>query len=133
MKVQISRFALVGVLATLVHLAIGTTLIGAGLAPLLANPVAFVTAFLVSFTGHHWITFAGHGRPLTQTLSRFAVTAVLGFCVNEAALAVLVGATPVPPAAALVASTGLAAVVTFGISRTWAFRSQALEPGGKGY
>lgn len=71
------RFGIVGVLATLLHVAVATGCIeGLGFAPWLANAVAFVSATVVSFVGQTLWSFRsqlGVGR-----FARFVVVAVGG-------------------------------------------------------
>lgn len=115
------RFALVGAIATGVHMATGIVLIGAGTAPLLANPLAFCVAFAVSFFGHYSFSFAGHGTPLPKSLFRFVFVALAGLLINQAVLALLIGSNVLNAGVALVLSTLTAAVATFVFSRSWAF------------
>ncbi|CAM3106755.1 Putative flippase GtrA (transmembrane translocase of bactoprenol-linked glucose) [Paracoccus aminovorans] len=117
-----ARFALTGGVATLVHLAIAIMLIRLGVAPLIGNAAAFATAFMVSFWGHHLFTFAGHGVDVQNSLSRFVIVAVLGFIANESSLALLLKFAAVPAELALLVSTLIAAVLTFFLSRYWAFK-----------
>ncbi len=116
------RFALVGLAATAVHLITGITLIALGVAALLANLSAFLTAFGVSFIGHHFFSFAGHGVGARQSVRRFAGVALIGFSINQSILAGLLRLIPDWPAPALVVSTGTAAVATYLLSAYWAFR-----------
>jgi putative flippase GtrA len=116
------RFALVGVLATLVHLIIGTGLIYLALAPLLANICGFLSAFSVSFLGHHHFSFGGHGNRSGDTLIRFVLVAAIGFGINQGVLASLLYAFPSNAMNALIISTLTAAVATFKLSHLWAFR-----------
>lgn len=120
---QALRFGLIGVLATLVHMAVGTALIRFGWPALLANVAAFCVAFLVSFSGHHRFSFAGHSATVTGALRRFLVVALLGFLVNEGILAVLTLGKLMGAAPALLVSTSIAALATFVLSRVWAFRA----------
>ncbi|WP_420916544.1 GtrA family protein, partial [Pseudophaeobacter leonis] len=50
MSLQVSRFVLVGGASTLAHMGIAALLVLQGLAPLVANLVAFLGAFFLSFT-----------------------------------------------------------------------------------
>lgn len=125
---QFFRFGLVGALATLVHMLIGSTLIHSGWPPLMANPASFVVAFTVSFIGHYGFSFSDHEKDLRTSLQRFTLVAVCGFAVNEAILAGLIRSGLVPPVAALILSTGTAAVLTFFASRHWAFTNSAEDP-----
>lgn len=119
---QAARFGLIGVIATLVHMAVGAGLIQLGWSPLLANVVAFCVAFGVSFGGHFWYSFAGHSATIIGSLRRFLPVALLGFGINQSLLAVLTLTGMLPPTLALVVSTSVAAGGTFILSRIWAFR-----------
>nr|WP_255453669.1 GtrA family protein [Paracoccus sp. S-4012] len=115
------RFGLVGALATLVHMAIGTILVQSGWQPLAANAFAFATAFLVSFAGHLGFSFADQQPDPAAALWRYGLVALAGFLCNEAILALLLAARLIPAAAALWVSTACAAVLTFGLAKAWAF------------
>lgn len=121
---QLFRFGLVGVIATLVHMLIGATLIHSGWPALAANPLSFLIAFAVSFMGHYGFSFSDQERNIRTSLKRFALVAYAGFVVNEALLAALIWTTGVPDIAALILSTGVVAIGTFSVSRNWAFRTQ---------
>ena len=119
---QFLRFGFVGVLATLVHMLIGATLVHSGWSALAANPVSFLIAFVVSFMGHYGFSFSDQENELATSLRRFTLVACGGFVVNETLLAVLVWSTTLPQSASLILSTGVAAIITFFASRNWAFR-----------
>jgi len=120
---QSLRFGFVGAVATLVHLTVGSSWIAFGINPLWANLWAFMTALLVSFLGHQFFTFRGHGRPIRSTATRFASVAILGFVVNELILLTLTRLLQLNPTLSLIISTLSVAVMTFVLSRLWAFRS----------
>lgn len=121
------RFIGVGGIATLTHMAVGSTLITQGFPALWSNPVAFCVAFGVSFVGHNYLTFPDQNqeakRPTQRVLRRFFAVAVGGFLLNELILALLLVFTSIPPILALLLSTGTAAVSTFVFSKKWAFAS----------
>ncbi len=119
---QAVRFGLIGIVATLVHMVVGAGLIALSWPPLLANVAAFCVAFLVSFGGHFWYSFAGHSATIMGSLKRFLPVALLGFGVNQSLLALLTLTGMLPATPALMLSTGVAAVGTFILSRLWAFR-----------
>ncbi len=120
---QSLRFGFVGAVATLVHLTVGSTWIALNVNPLWANLWAFMTALLVSFLGHQFFTFRGHGRPIRSTAMRFFSVAVLGFVVNELILLTLTKLLQISPTLSLIISTLSVAIMTFILSRLWAFRS----------
>ena len=93
-----------------------------GWQPLAANVVGWLTAFLVSFSGHHRLTFRAHGAPILRTLLRFFALSAGGFAVNEAIYALLLGLGRGAGyqwilALVLVGVAGL----TYWLSRRWAF------------
>ena len=133
MLAQALRFGLIGVLATLVHMIVGVTLIDAGWPALVANVAAFAIAFSVSFMGHFGYTFPDHAVDPARALGRFAAVACGGFAVNESLLALLIRSHLVAQMPALVLATATAAALTFIASRNWAFRGRAgLRPPGAG-
>lgn len=120
---QMIRFGMVGALATFVHMVIGSLLIGAGWNPLSANLLAFATAFLVSFVGHLGYSFVEQDVTPSQAFRRFAVVALIGFVCNEALLLGLTSQGFFSDTVALWISTCFAALLTFTLSRRWAFHS----------
>ena len=119
---QVLKFCVIGGLATLVHLVVGLSLIYSGLYPALANTIAFVTAFLVSFIGHISFSFAHQGSLFTRALWRFGLVGLVGFGINQNMLFVLIAFSLHSAPTALVFSTICAAVVTFVLCRSWAFQ-----------
>jgi len=119
---QISRFAFVGALATLVHIWIGTTLIGKNHEPLAANLAAFFGAFGFSFLGHRYYSFQSGSVGLKTSFSRYVVIAISGFSVNTLLLAGLLNFFRNNAAYCLTASTAISALVVYYLARTWAFR-----------
>lgn len=127
MVAQVIRFGLIGIGATVIHLAIGLMLIHAGWSPLIANVVAFVFAFFVSFAGHFGYTFAGQSTDPASAFVRFIVVAVVGFSFNETVLAIMLQFDVMEKATAFVLSTLAAAIITFVLSRNWAFRTKRAQ------
>jgi putative flippase GtrA len=124
------RFIAVGTTAAAVHwgavrLAVETL----GLVPLGANVVGWMIAFVVSFSGHRYWTFAAtSGRDTGQSLWRFGLVSLGGFVLNELSYAAVLrmGGLRYDLALGLVL-VGLA-VVTFVVSRWWAFRPADPRP-----
>lgn len=127
---QFLRFGLVGALATLVHMLIGTILIHSGWSALAANPISFLIAFVVSFMGHYGFSFSDQSRDVATSLKRFALVAVSGFAVNEGILAFLIWSDKLPQITALLLSTSIAAIVTFVACRNWAFQKMTEDQNG---
>ena len=114
-------FLVVGSTAALTHLAV-FALTEHLLWPELANASGFAVAFFVSFGGHRLLSFRGAGTTVGQSFRRFALTALAGFAVNEAAFALLLRVAGWPALAALLVALVIAAGQTFLLSRFWAFR-----------
>lgn len=129
---QIIKFGLIGALATGVHMLIGLVLIGSGCTPLIANALAFGTAFLTSFIGHLGFSFADRDTDLATAAWRFACVAVAGFLVNESLLIVVLEHSDIKGIWALCLSTFCAALLTFNLSKYWAFRRQKALPSAEG-
>jgi len=120
---RIGWFVLVGCAAAAVHWSVVVLLVEHGAwRPLAANVVGWLTAFLVSFGGHHRLTFRAHGTPLLRAMMRFFALSAGGFAVNEAVYALLLGLGRGAGyqwilALVLVGVAGL----TYWLSRRWAF------------
>ncbi|WP_319774296.1 GtrA family protein [Breoghania sp.] len=120
-----SRFGIVGLAATGVHAGVALALAMPGiLPPLLANTIAFLTAFTVSFAGHHFWSFpqdSDTGKRWHARLPRFFLIALGGFAINSGALASWLTFTDWPQSAGIVVSIIVVPIVTFLGSRLWAF------------
>ncbi|QKD46277.1 GtrA family protein [Alicycliphilus denitrificans] len=119
---RIGWFIVVGCAAAAVHWCVATSLVAlAGWPPLRANVAGWLVALGVSFTGHHRLSFRGHGSSIGRAGLRFFAIAAGGFLVNESAYALLLRWTSfrydVLLAAVLVGVAG----VTYLLSRHWAF------------
>lgn len=127
-----SRFAIVGLAATAVHAAVALLLaLPDILAPLIANTVAFLTAFGVSFAGHHFWSFpqtaAGQSRWRAR-LPRFFLLAVAGFAANSGVLAAWLAFTPWPKGLGILLAICIIPAVTFLGARLWAFAEPTRRP-----
>ena len=116
-------FVLVGGVAALTHLAVFVWLSQvSALWPEVSNALGFGVAFVVSFVGHRWLSFADAGTGLLQSLWRFGATALAGFACNEAVFVLLHRLVGWPGLPALIAALIVAALQTFVLGRFWAFR-----------
>ena len=93
-----------------------------GLPPLVANVVAFHIAFVVSYSGHRWLTFADQAARTRESLPRFVLVAYGGFALNEGLYAVMLAHTRLDEIIALAIVLVAVAVLTYASSRFWAFR-----------
>lgn len=80
---EVLRFFIVGVFATITHISVASSFlyIFESANPFISNLIGFLTAFFVSFFGHAWFTFRNKGSG-----SKFLVTTIFGFAVNNACL-----------------------------------------------
>ena len=118
---DVVAFGAVGATAFLVHFAVVAATVPLGLAPLVANVLGFLAAFVVSFVGHGRWSFPAEGRPVAPALKRFAVVAVGGFVLNESAYVVLLRETMLDYRLALFIVLSAVAGLTWLAGRYWAF------------
>lgn len=121
---QLARFATVGGVATLVHLAVAWLAHRAGFSPLQANGAGFAVAFAVSYLGHfHW-TFGRPGHH-ARHLPRFVVLSAMGYALTN----LIVWAVTLTAGARFEASLAVILLVvpvfTWAAGRFWAFRPDA--------
>ena len=117
--VLLYRFAIVGILAGVVHIGVAGTLIATGtLPPLHANLVAFSLAFVLSFTGQYLWTFRCTRHWLLAVL-RFAVISGTAFGVNNLLLLGLLQSALLPAASAAVLAALVIPVVSYLGNRFW--------------
>jgi len=122
---QLSLFVLVGVSASLVHWLVVIALVSqASWAPLVANVIGWLVAFVVSFTGHHQLTFRSQHAELSKSLPRFFLISAFGFLINETSYAIALKNTDLPYELLLGVILIGVAVLTFIFSRLWAFAAR---------
>lgn len=120
---QIGWFVATGCAAAFTHWLVAVLCVRElGLAPLLANLVGWLIAFLVSFLGHYHFTFRHQRGPWARAARRFFLVSALGFCINELAYAYLLHATAIRYDILLALILVGLAVITFILGRFWAFR-----------
>jgi putative flippase GtrA len=122
---RVGTFICVGVAAAAVHwgVAVGLTHLG-GWQPLVANVAGWVLAMLVSFSGHHWLTFGDRNARVRESLPRFFGVSAAGFAVNEISYAALIHAGVKRYDVALAIILVAVAGITFIASRLWVFAHQ---------
>ena len=119
---QVGWFVVVGCAAAAVHWGVVVALVSQhGWRPLVANVLGWLLAFVVSFAGHHRLTFRDRAAPFSASVGRFFVVSAGGFGVNEAAYALLLGWSgqryDLVLAVVLIAVAGF----TYLFSRHWVF------------
>ena len=122
---QYGRFVVVGLAATLVHVLVYAGSIEAWAAhPLVANALGFAVAVNLSFLGHRAWTFHGPQRQHTgRSLARFWTVALLGFALNSLFVQLVTGTLQLAYGWAIPLIAGVTPVVTFALSKRWAFRT----------
>ncbi|HAA46080.1 MAG: GtrA-like protein [Halomonas sp. 54_146] len=115
---MLARFGGVGVIATLVHLSVAAVafIVWPTISPFLANLMAFIVAFQISFWGHRRFTFRKDGRAY-----RFFLLALGGFALNNGVLAALLIASSVDGIFAIVIATFTVPLLMYVAARFWAF------------
>lgn len=119
---QIFRFGVVGVIAAAVHFNIVVFLVQNFLLdPLVANALAFLISFQMSYWGHRLWTFGG-----TLTLHRVALPKLLfvqlvNFAANETLFYIFL-ACNIPYPIALIIVLTILPIFTFLSSKLWIFR-----------
>ncbi|MNR78025.1 GtrA-like protein [compost metagenome] len=127
---RVLRFGIVGLTAAAVHYWVVIALVELlHIAPLQANVGGFIVAFWVSYFGHRYWTFsdavASHAKGTQQSFMRFLAVALLGFCMNELLFYLLLRYAALPYYVALAIVVFTVAVMTYVLSRMWAFRHAA--------
>ncbi|SHE30761.1 GtrA family protein [Thermomonas hydrothermalis] len=116
-------FIAVGGVASAIHWLVAVALVERlAFHPLAANGVGWLTAFGVSFAGHHCLTFRGHSVPVHHAAGRFFLLSALGFAINEATYALALKLSDLGYAVLLGIVLILVAALTWLVSRFWVFR-----------
>jgi putative flippase GtrA len=119
---QLSRFGLVGVIATAVHMVVGLGLHeGAGIHAFWANLVAFCCALGVSFLGQTRFTFPDTTAD-RAAFKRFVVVALSGLGLNQLIVWVANSLFGIPYWLTLVIIISTVPVMTFLLLKFWALR-----------
>ena len=121
---QLIQFVLVGGAAAATHLAVVGLLVAfAGLAPLHANVLAFLIAFVVSYNGHASLTFSSAQVRGWAVMARFFAVACLSFAANELLYYIALHWLHWHYFWSLAGVLVLVAIGTFVMSKFWAFRA----------
>lgn len=118
------RFAVVGAVATATHAGVAVTLLNTNLLNAFpANIVGFLVAFAVSFSGHHFWSFAATHTPgqTFRRIRRFFLLAISGFALNSGVLASWLAFTPWPDTLGILFAIAVVPALTFLGARFWAF------------
>jgi putative flippase GtrA len=117
-----SRFAIVGLAATAVHVvAVWTLLHTTNIPVYLATLCAFLIAFGVSFGGHYFWTFGVSG-PLARSFVRFFLISLTGLGTNLVLLTLLMHSGRFSPSTCAVAGALVVPAISYCASRLWGFK-----------
>ena len=123
---QLGWFVVVGCAAAATHWLGAVVCIGVfEIAPFLANFIGWSIAVFVSFLGHYFLTFKHQEKQLLPAILRFLAVSFGGFTINELAFVYLLKVTAIPYYVLLAMILIAIAVLTFVLSRYWAFRHKA--------
>ena len=123
---QLSKFASVGLVATVVH-AVIYGVAGKLLEPMLANLIAFTIAFVFSYVGHFLWTFRAQtkGQKIQKAFAyqfKFLLVALSGLVLNSLAVWVVTQWLRIDYLYALGPMVFVVPLVTFALAKVWAFR-----------
>jgi putative flippase GtrA len=120
---ELSRFAIIGILAALVNFIALVALVSLGhIQPLLGNVIAFLIAFQVSYHGHKRWTFSNKESKHRKAMTKFFIVAGISFLLNEGLFALLLKETHLYYPVALLLVLIIVPPITFVFSKVWAFR-----------
>lgn len=118
------RFGVIGLGATGIHIGLVWTLLRHTTLPvLLANAMAFATAFCFSFAGNYLWTFQSPGNP-GKAMRRFLVISGSAFLINSFLLSGILRYGVFSAWEATLLSSCAVPVITFLASRIWGFEKQ---------
>jgi putative flippase GtrA len=121
LHLQLSKYALVGVAASVAHYSalVGLVELG-GWRPVPATLVGYVIGGVVSYKLNRRHTFDSK-RPHFEAGWRFALVAFLGFCITFALMSLFVNRLGAPYLPAQIVTTVMVMFVSFFINRVWTF------------
>lgn len=123
---QIIRFGVVGVIATLTHIAFFIAFIEMlGIGAFSANVFAYVVACIVGYSGHSAWTFRLHGnssrRPTSATFSKFIVASLCGLAFNATIVFAVMQVLGRPYFHAIPFMATIVPLVVFMLNKRWVF------------
>lgn len=118
-----ARFALVGIAATLVHIAVVFGILTfIQISPIVANFCAFIVAFIVSFSGNYIWTFKAPGQA-QRAMQRYFVVSGCACLANSGLLLCILQVTSLEPQLAALIAACIIPALTFLGSRFWSFKA----------
>jgi len=120
---QLIRFGLVGGFVTALGAGVYLAAALTGVAPLLANVLAYVTAMATGYVLHSRVSFRGHGsrdNPAQRTL-RFVAVSLISFALNSLFVWTMTDPLDLPVWTPVVPMLFVTPLVTFTLNRRWVF------------
>lgn len=120
---QLLRFGIVGVSASIVHFSLVILLVETWqFNPLVANAIAFLFAFQVSYWGHRYWTFSETTALHRDAFPRLFIVASTGFMTNEGLYYIFLTFFKLPYIISLLFVLAIMPLITFTLSKLWVFR-----------
>jgi putative flippase GtrA len=119
---QLFYFGTVGTLSTLLNSVIFITLVNFfKIPPLLSNLLAFLSAFMVSYFGHSWLTFGKKSHSVVR-LVKFLMIALGGLAVNSGFVGLLMHILHQSAYIAILPMIFITPLLMFFINKYWVFK-----------
>ena len=116
------RYGAAGVVGTMAHYAMLLSTVEIfGLSVLSATSIGFVLGAVVNHELNRRFVFDAWGKSYGHTAVKFMIIAVVGFCINLAAMFVLNSLFALQYIVAQVLATGLVFLITFLLNKSWTF------------
>lgn len=123
---EVVRFVIIGAAATVVHMCVAFALYyGLNFAPLIANPIAFLIAWCVSYAGQFKWTFKDSGAKHKSSAPKFFAVSVLSLILSQVVVWFTAEYLKLPFYLAMLCVVFSVPIVTFILSKFWVFRRAA--------
>lgn len=122
-SMRLSRFAAIGLAATLLYALVALTFGHLGLPATVASVAAYLLASIVSYAGHKYVTFLSGGRHVSE-LPRFLALSAAGLAVVSILPALLTGVLGLPAAVPIMLACVVIPAVNYIVLGRWVFASE---------
>lgn len=120
---RLTYFIGIGGIATLAHILMVLGMVSGNIfQPLIANIIAYLIAFNISFFGHKYFTFSKLDDQKKLSLPHFFIVAGTAGLINEGLYFLFLNYTSINYIISLILVLGMVAVYTYLLSRFWACR-----------
>jgi len=129
---RVSRFALIGGMATLIYVVLAFVLSG-GAGPVIlpavaASIAAYAVAAVFSYSGHKYFTFVSGGAHVFEA-PRFAALTALGLGISWLVPAVMADGLGLSPAWPIIVTCLVVPVLNYVVLERWVFASRSVDAG----